>query len=128
MKEKLPMVARLLLGFIFFVFGLNGFLQFMPMPPLPEQAGQMMAGLGASGYFFPFLKITEVLCGAMLLGGLFVPLTLVILAPIVINILLFHGILANGGTGMVMPILLLILMVILAKDNMPAYASLLKKK
>ena len=128
MKEKLPMAARYILGLIFFVFGLNGFIGFLEMPPMPEPAMAMMGGLGASGYFFPLLKGTEVICGALLLAGMFVPLVLVILAPIVINIVLFHGFLAAGGTGMVMPIFILILTIVVAKDNMSSYSALLKKK
>ena len=98
--QKLPLIARILLGLIFFVFGLNGFLQFLPMPPLPDQAGAFMGGLAASGYFFPLLKGTEVICGLLLLTGMFVPLALVVLAPIVINIFAFHADLAADGLAL----------------------------
>lgn len=82
--------SRLLLGLIFFVFGLNGFFQFLPMPPLPEAAGKLMGAFAEAGYMFPAIKGVEVLGGALLLSGFFVPLALVLLAPITINILLFH--------------------------------------
>jgi putative oxidoreductase len=98
MKSKLPLIARLLLGLIFFVFGLNGFLNFIPVPPnMPERLTTFMGGLMASGYFFPFLKGTEVICGLLLLIGAFVPLALVVLAPIVLNIFLVHAFMAPSG-------------------------------
>ncbi|OUR97281.1 hypothetical protein A9Q84_13220 [Halobacteriovorax marinus] len=102
-----PLVARLLLGTIFFVFGLNGFFNFISMPPLPEEAGKFMGGLAGSGYFFPFLKVCEILSGLLLLAGAFVPMALVILAPIILNIFLFHIFLAPGG--MVLAIVLVLL-------------------
>lgn len=95
--NKLPMIARYALGLIFFVFGLNGFLNFIPQPPPPENLMTFVTGLMASKYFFPFLKGTEVLCGLMLLANRFVPLALVILAPIVLNIFLVHAFLAPEG-------------------------------
>ncbi|MDB2447500.1 hypothetical protein N9W79_02615 [bacterium] len=95
--KKLQVGAQYLLGLIFFVFGLNGFLGFLPMPPMPEAAGAFMGGLAGAGYFFPFLKAFEVLCGLALLTNRFVPLALLILSPIVVNILLFHVFLAPAG-------------------------------
>ena len=81
----------------FFVFGLNGFFNFIPMPPPPEPALKFLVALIGTGYLFPLIKGIEVLCGLALLSGLFVPLTLVVLAPIVVNIFLFHTILAHVG-------------------------------
>ncbi len=98
MKAKMPLIARILLGLVFFVFGLIGLLNLMPPPPnLPEKLQQFNTGLMATGYFFPFLKIVETLCGLALLIGVFVPLALVVLAPIVINIFLVHAFLAPDG-------------------------------
>src|ERR1700681_3476001 len=92
-----PAAARILLGLIFFVFGLNGFLQFIPQPPMPEKAGMFMGALAATGYMFPLIKSVEVIAGALLLANRFVPLALALLAPNVVNILLFHAVLAPGG-------------------------------
>jgi hypothetical protein len=92
--------ARILLGLVFFVFGLNGFLGFMPQPPQPPEAGAFLGALGATGYMFPLIKGTEVLAGALLLGNAFVPLALLLLAPIVVNIAAFHLVLAPGGAAM----------------------------
>ena len=64
---------------------------------MPEKLLAFNTGLMASGYFFPFLKATETLCGLALLSGFFVPLALVILAPITIHIFLVHTFLAPEG-------------------------------
>ena len=106
-RSKFPSIARILLGLIFFVFGLNGFLQFMPMPPMPEPAGAFMGALAATGYMFPLLKGTEVLAGLLLLRGRFVPLALVLLAPVIVNITLFHAVLAPMNFGVVLTVLAL---------------------
>ena len=99
--NKLTLIIRILLGTLFFVFGLNGFLNFIPIPTdMPEKLVTFSSGLMASGYFFPFLKGTEVICGLMLLSGVFVPLALVVLAPIIINIFLVHAFLAPSGLPM----------------------------
>ncbi|MDP3276320.1 MAG: DoxX family protein [Deltaproteobacteria bacterium] len=86
-------VARYLLGLIFFVFGLNGFLHFLPMPPMPGPAGALMGAFAATGYMFPMIKGTEVLGGLLLLSNRMVPFALVLLAPIIVNILAFHTVL-----------------------------------
>jgi len=109
MKAKLPLVARLLLGFVFFAGGLAGLLNLVPAPPdLPEALKTFNTGLAASIYFMPFLKLTETICGLMLLTGFWVPLALVILAPIVLNIVLVHAFLAPSGLplGIILGLLL----------------------
>jgi uncharacterized membrane protein YphA (DoxX/SURF4 family) len=96
LSSRLPTVARVLLGLVFLVFGLNGFLHFLPQPPPPARALGFFGGLASAGYFFPLLKGTEVLAGALLLAG-FVPLALTLLAPIIVNIVAFHTFLAPGN-------------------------------
>lgn len=107
--NKLPMIARILLGLLFFVFGLNGFFNFIPTPTegMPEKLVAFTNGLMASGYFFPLLKGTEVVCGALLLIGAFVPLSLIVLAPIILNIFLVHAFLEPKGLVMALVIGLL---------------------
>jgi uncharacterized membrane protein YphA (DoxX/SURF4 family) len=96
--KKAPAAARLLLGLVFTVFGLNGFLHFIPQPPLPPGPTlDFIMGLLGTGYFFPFLKGTEVIMGLLLLADRFVPLALTILAPIVLNIVAFHVFMAPSG-------------------------------
>lgn len=100
-------VGRLGLGAIFLVFGLNGFLGFLPQPPMPAAAGAFAGGLAGAGYFFPLLKISEIVAGLLLLSNRFVPLALAILAPIVVNILAFHAFLAPGGMPIAIAVLAL---------------------
>jgi uncharacterized membrane protein YphA (DoxX/SURF4 family) len=99
--RKLPTAARLALGLVFFVFGLNGLLHFLPQPPLPASALGFVGGLAGAGYFFPLLKVTEILAGALLLAGVVVPFALTLLAPIVVNIAAFHLFLAPGNYAIV---------------------------
>jgi uncharacterized membrane protein YphA (DoxX/SURF4 family) len=103
--RKLPTAARLLLGLIFFVFGLNGFLQFLPQPPISGPPADFIGALLASGYLFPLLKLTEIGAGLLLLLGWFVPLALTVLAPVVVNILAFHLFLAPAGLPMALGVL-----------------------
>lgn len=93
-------VARVLLGLLFLVFGLNYFFQFLPMPALSGPPAAFMGALFGTSYMFPLIKGTEVLAGALLLGGRFVPLALLLLAPIVVNIAAFHVFLTPGEVGM----------------------------
>jgi len=121
--QKLPTAARLLLGLVFTVFGLNGFLHFLPAPPLSGAAGDFAGALFATGYMFPLIKGTEVVAGLALLGNRFVPLALAVLAPIVVNIVAFHGILAPAG--LVLPVVLAALELYLAYAYRNAFAPML---
>lgn len=89
MHPAAPTVLRLALGLLFTIFGLNGFLGFMPNPPQPPDAGAFLGAMGATGYMFPMLKSFELCAGLLLLAGRFVPLALLMLAPIVVNIVAF---------------------------------------
>ena len=122
--SKLPMIARLVLGVIFFVFGLNGFLNFLPMPPLNPNAGQFLGALAATGYMFPIIKFLEVVVGILFLSNKFVPLALILLAPITVNIVLFHGIL--DPAGLAVPIVVLVLHLFLANVYKESFKPLLK--
>src|SRR5262245_9616260 len=95
--DHAPTAARVLLGLVFTVFGLNGFFHFLPGPPPQRAAAAFMAGLAATGYFFPLLMGTQTAVGLLLLSGRFVPLALTVLAPITVNILAFHVALAPEG-------------------------------
>ncbi|MFI5154662.1 MAG: DoxX family membrane protein [Chitinophagales bacterium] len=107
--------ARIFLGLIYFVFGLNFFLHFIPGSAQPEgKAAAFVGGLFQSGYFFPMIKAIEVLAGALLILGFFTPLLLVILMPITINILLFHTALAPGGFPTTLSLLMIITHLFLA--------------
>lgn len=122
--NRTPIYARLMLGAIFLTTGLNGFFNFLPMSPMPDRAMDFLSNLGASGYFFPFLKTLETTCGLLLLNGAFVPLALVVLAPIVSNILMFHFFLAPGG--LLLPLIIAVLMVYLSFFAKP-YSGLIRQ-
>ena len=101
------LIARILLGLVFFVFGLNKFFNFIPMGPMPTGlAGQFFMVLLQSHYLWAVATI-EVVGGALLLVNRYVPLGLVLLGPIIVNILLFHGLMAPSGLPMAIVIALL---------------------
>jgi uncharacterized membrane protein YphA (DoxX/SURF4 family) len=125
-RKHLPTAARLFLGLVFTVFGLNFFLHFLPMPPAPPRASSFAGALLASGYLFPLLKTTEIMAGLMLVAGRFVPLALAILAPIVVNIVGFHLFLAPSG--MVLPLAVLVAEIYLAWTYRAAFAPMLRAR
>ena len=89
MKKFAVIAARILLGLIFVVFGLNGFFVFIAPPEHTPTSGAFIDLLITTGFIY-FEKSLEIIGGALLLSNQFVPLALAILAPIVVNILLFH--------------------------------------
>ena len=101
------MIARILLGLIFVVFGLNGFLHFLDMGPLPTGlAGQFMGALIQSHYFWVVAAL-QVVGGALLLVNRYVPLGLVLLGPVIVNILLYHIFLHPAGMLMALVVTVL---------------------
>jgi putative oxidoreductase len=82
-------IARVLLGLVFTVFGLNGFLHFFPTPLVPGLAGQFMGALLGSHYYVIAFG-TELIGGVLLLSNRYVPLALTLLGPVIVNILSFH--------------------------------------
>lgn len=88
--KHLPTIARYLLGIILFVFGLNKFLQFLPAPEMVGAPAEFFGALFATGYMLPFIAVAEILAGVLLLSNRFVPLALVLIAPVTLNILFFH--------------------------------------
>ena len=90
------LVAQYLAGVIFLVFGLNGFLNFIPLPPPSGIAGQFMGALYASHYLWVIFGF-QVIAGVLLLVNRYVALTVAILAPVIVNILTFHVSMAPSG-------------------------------
>ena len=91
------LIARLLLGLIFVVFGLNGFLNFLNMGPMPSGlAGQFIAALAVSHYFWVVAAL-QIAGGALLLVNRYVPLGLVLLGPVIVNIICYHAFLNPSG-------------------------------
>jgi uncharacterized membrane protein YphA (DoxX/SURF4 family) len=99
-RGRLVLVARLLLGLVFLGSGLAGLLMNPPAPTSPPMKPGMVAlfnGLVGSGYLLQLLKVTEAAVGALLLANRFVPLALTVLAPITVNIVAVHLLLAPEG-------------------------------
>jgi putative oxidoreductase len=92
-------ISRFLLGLIVLVFGLNGFLHFIPMPPPSGVAGQFLGAMFVSKYLLVVSGL-QVISGALLLINRYVPLALTILGPIIVNILLFHVLMNPAGFGL----------------------------
>jgi uncharacterized membrane protein YphA (DoxX/SURF4 family) len=101
------MIARLLLGLAFVVFGLNGFLNFLSMGPMPTGlAGQFMGALFQSHYYWVVAAL-QIAGGLLLLVGRYVPLGLVLLGPVIVNILLYHIFLNPAGMLMALVVTVL---------------------
>ncbi len=100
-------LARVLLGLVLFVFGLNFYLNFLPQPPLGPQGLAFIMSLVQSGYVMTLVKVIEVVCGALLLTGFYVPFALVLIAPVLANIVGFHTMLEPSGAPMAYVLLVL---------------------
>jgi hypothetical protein len=98
----LPATVRILLGLAYLVFGLNGFLNFIPQPttPMPEGAVAFSTALVKSGYMMQLIAMTHLAVGAFLLSNRFVPLALALIAPFTVNSVLFHMFLEPSGRPM----------------------------
>ncbi len=116
--------ARVILGLIFVVFGLNGFFHFIPNPESNAQMTAFMTALGETGYFMTVVKLVEVISGLMILTGRFLPLGLVLLAPVSVNILLVHVFLDQGNLAMA--IVIIALQLFLAWAYRDSYSELLQ--
>jgi len=119
-------ICRLLLGLLFFVLGLNGFLNFLPMGPMPTGlAGQFFVVMTQSHYMVPVFAL-QIIGGILLLINQFVPLALTILAPIIVNILIFH--ITMQPAGLPPGMLALILWIVLVSRLWSHFAPLLTRK
>lgn len=102
--------ARVLMGLLFCLTGLNGFLRFLPEPDpstIPAGAGAFAGALMQTGYMFPLISGTQLLVGILLVVNRFVPLALVLIAPVVVNIVAFHLFLDPSGIVIALVVLAL---------------------
>jgi uncharacterized membrane protein YphA (DoxX/SURF4 family) len=128
-KRHLPTVGRILLGFPLVVFGLNAFANFMPPPPpgtFAPSAEAFGQALRNTGYMMPLIGITQLLAGLLLLTNRWVPLALVLLAPLFVNIIAFHVCLEH--TGLPMAAVFCALELALAWHSRRAYRDLLRPR
>ena len=118
-------VTRIFLGLIFIVFGSNAFLHFLPMPPLPKGiTGEYLHAFFASGYVY-VIGGFQVIGGLLLLIGRFVPLGLTILGAIIVNIWVFHILMAPELAGMLPAVVVLILELFLVWRYRNAFRGIL---
>jgi len=115
-------IARILLGLVFFVFGLNGLLHFLPMPPMPPSDAATWSTIMMAHHWMNFVAVIMVIAGLLLLVNRFVPLALTLLAPVLVNILLFHILMMGGhgiGIGLVCTLLELFLLFVYRRNFLP---------
>jgi uncharacterized membrane protein YphA (DoxX/SURF4 family) len=120
------LIARILLGIMFTVFGLNGFLQFIPQPPPPPGNMATFVGVLFASHYYVFIFGIQLLCGLLLLANQFVPLALTLLGPIIANILVFH--ISMQPAGLPPGILATILWCVLVWRLRPHFAPLLTQR
>ena len=118
-------IARYLAGAIFFVFGLNGFLNFIPLPPPGGIAGQFMGALYASHYLWVIFGF-QIIAAVLLLVNRYVPLAVAMLAPVIVNILVFHVLMAPSGLPMAL--FVAILWAVIFVDVRSAFAGLFQSR
>jgi putative oxidoreductase len=118
-------IARFLLGLIFLVFGLNGFLHFIHSPLPSGTAGQFVGALIASNYLI-VVFLLQLVSAILLLVNRHVPLALTLLAPIIVNILMFHVLMDPSGLGPAIVVTVLWVVVFLGVRS--AFAGLLQRR
>jgi putative oxidoreductase len=119
-------IVRTLMGLLFLFGAVAYFFNLVTPPPLEGAMKTFNEGLAASGYFFTLLKVTELVCGLLLITGRFVPLALVILSPIIVNIFFVHALLDR--TGLPVAIFLVLANFFLAYFYRDAFKPLLTPK
>src|SRR6266566_1705712 len=129
-KENLVMriacvIARYLAGVIFLVIGLNGFLNFIPLPPPGGVAGQFIGALYVSHYLWVIFAF-QVIAGVLLLVNRYVPLAVAVLAPVIVNILSFHALM--DPSGLPLALLVAVLWAVILVDVRPAFAGLFQSR
>jgi len=118
-------IARYLAGVIFLVFGLNGFLNFIPLPPPGGIAGQFMGALYVSHYLWVIFAF-QVIAGVLLLVNRYVPLAVAILAPMLVNILTFHVLMAPSGLPLA--VFAALLWIVIFIEVRPAFSGLFQSR
>ena len=101
------LIARILLGLVFVVFGLNGLHPFIPMGPMPTGiAGQFVGALFQSHYTV-VVAVFQLIGGVLLLSNRYVTLGLVLLGPVIFNIFLFHALMEPKGLPLAIVVVIL---------------------
>ena len=126
MKDKVFLGIQILAGLMLVVFGLNKFLNFIPMPPASVEMSAFMGALFATGYFMKLVAVVEILAGLSFIANKFTALMAVVVLPVMINATLAHLFLdPSGVAGAAMLTLFIILVMIAHKD---AYSKILSSQ
>jgi putative oxidoreductase len=118
-------IARYLAGVIFLVFGLSGFLNFIPLPPPGGIAGQFMGALYASHYLWVIFAF-QLVAGVLLLVNRYVPLAVAMLAPVIVNILFVPS--SDAPSGLPLALFVAVLWAVIFVDVRPAFAPLFQAR
>jgi putative oxidoreductase len=119
-------IVRTLMGLLFLFASITVLFHLIPKPELTGVVKTFNDGLDSVGYFWPLLKITELCCGILFVVGRFVPLATVVIAPIIINIFMFHAFIDH--TGLAVAIFLVLAEIFVAYYYRAAYSGLLRAK
>lgn len=119
-------IARYLLGLIFTVFGLNGFLNFIHQPPPTNPLALQFFGAIIGSHFAAFFFAVQLVGGLLLLSNFFVPLALILLAAELYNILAFH--LTMAPAGIVVPLIAAVLWVLVFLQYRDSFKTVLTAK
>jgi putative oxidoreductase len=118
-------IARYLAGVIFLVMGLNGFLNFIHFPPPAGLAAQFMGALYVSHYLWVIFAF-QVVAAILLLANRYVPLAVAVLAPVIVNILVFHALMAPSGLPLAL--FVAVLWALIFVGVRPAFAGLFQSR
>lgn len=119
--KNVKLVVRILLGIGMVIFGLNKFLEFMPMPETTPEMGAWMGAMVATGFVMKLVAIIEIATGVMFLINKYVPLSLIVLLPVMVIAFLSHLLLDPAGVaGSAMFLLFIILLMVWNKDSYKA--------
>src|SRR5229473_2241160 len=119
------LIAQYLAGVIFLVFGLNGYLHFIPFPPPSGVAGQFMGALYASHYLVVIFAF-QIIAAVLLLVNRYVPLAVAMLAPVIVNVLCFHALMAPSGLPLAL--FVAVLWAVIFVDVRPAFTGLFQSR
>lgn len=120
-------IVRILLGLAWIFFGVTKFLS-LPAPQLPGPADAFLSAMTATGYFIPFVGVSEAVVGLLLVVNFWVPFAMMILSPILLNVMLFNLFLAPSISGVIMLVILTAMQVYVMYCTWSAYKPLFARK
>jgi uncharacterized membrane protein YphA (DoxX/SURF4 family) len=120
-------IVRVLMGLLFLFASISVLFKLIPQPELTGNTKIFMDGINASGYLMTLIKITELICGIAFVSGYFVALATVVIAPVIVNIFLFHAFVAPEQ-GLPVAIFLVLANIFLAYANWDKFKPILEAK